>query len=157
MFGQHTFTTCELTVWIHRVKCSGYGWHELFSRYLSFLGSILLSVNGGVVSKEWKSLRTQKVELSLYLPQGKHNCTCLLNGVRGEKYVASCVLPVTMQQLPSPSLIVLGRNLKGAEWYSAPKLQNCQLIFQGLITVSCNYQPAVYTPSRGSATKESAH
>ncbi len=76
------------------------------------------------------------------------------DGACGEKYVASCGLSVILQQLASPSLASAGalENLKGAE-----KLQNCQLIFQGLITASCNYQPAVYTPSRGSATKESAH
>lgn len=119
--------------------------------YVSLFGSILLSVNRGVVSSEWKSLGAHREVRAFFvcLPQCKHNFTHLLMEQWGKPGIER--LTVCSQGPWGCSVGVWGGeglwaisaggldNLKWVGWYDAPKLQNCQLIFQGLITASCNY------------------
>ena len=96
----------------------------------------------------------EKLGLSLSVCCKVNTISRLLMKHVGKTSLAVCSQwPFSSQEVLSAGGL---ENLNGSGWFSALKLQNCQLIFQRLITATCNYQPAVYTPSCGGATKESA-
>lgn len=65
-------------VLIHRVKSSSYGEGYSTHNDMSLSDSIILSVNGSVVSNEWKSLWALRGQSFLCLSQSKHHFTHFL-------------------------------------------------------------------------------